>query len=125
MYISRFNNATRIFILKVCELTDDLVQEIFTEFQSDLEVDDVTSARDCRRWKAKWQILSPKPFKTLESALTPATENSYPNVRRCRLVLLCMPVSTATVEMSFSTMRRVKTYLVAPWERSACPVLPC
>ncbi|KAH3788582.1 hypothetical protein DPMN_166727 [Dreissena polymorpha] len=59
-------------------------------------VDDVTFARECRRWKAKWQISSPEPFKPLESALTPATENSYPNVR----------ISTATAERSFSTMRR-------------------
>ncbi|KAH3692540.1 hypothetical protein DPMN_193089 [Dreissena polymorpha] len=50
---------------------DDLVQEISTEFQSDLEVYDVTFARECRRWKAKWQISSPEPFKTLESALNP------------------------------------------------------
>ncbi|KAH3774235.1 hypothetical protein DPMN_175610 [Dreissena polymorpha] len=71
------------FILKVSELTDDNVEEIFTEFQLDLMVDNVTFARECRRWKS---------FKTLESALTPATENSYPNVRRS--------------EWSFSTMRR-------------------
>ena len=35
----------------------------------------------------------------------------YPNVVTIITILLTMPVSTATPERSFSTMRRVKTYL--------------
>ena len=35
----------------------------------------------------------------------------YPNAHQCILVLITMPVSTATAERSFSTMKRVKSYL--------------
>ncbi|KAH3847598.1 hypothetical protein DPMN_089925 [Dreissena polymorpha] len=65
--------------------------------------DQPASSRQCYICQG---ISSPGPFKTLESALTPATENSYPNVRRCLLVLQCIQVSTATEERYFSTMRR-------------------
>ena len=40
-----------------------------------------------------------------------ANPDLYPNVVTIITVLLTMPVSTATPEPSFSTMRRVKTYL--------------
>ena len=64
-----------------------------------------------QRWMAKWIESSPAQFPDLETALRVATEASYPNIRLCMMVLLCMPVSTATAERSFSKMRRVKTYL--------------
>ena len=35
----------------------------------------------------------------------------YPNVFRCMEIILCMPVSSALAERSFSGMRRLKTYL--------------
>jgi len=35
----------------------------------------------------------------------------YPHIRKVFTLLLVMPMSTATAERSFSTMRRVKTYL--------------
>ena len=40
-----------------------------------------------------------------------ANPDLYPNVVTIITILLTMPVSTATPERSFSTMRRVKTYL--------------
>ena len=40
-----------------------------------------------------------------------ANPDLYPNVVTIITILLTMPVSTATPEHSFSTMRRVKTYL--------------
>lgn len=35
----------------------------------------------------------------------------YPGIYTILNIFACMPVSTATAERSFSTMRRVKTYL--------------
>ena len=60
---------------------------------------------------AKWIESSPAQFPDIETALRVETEASYPNIRLCMMVLLCMPVSTATAERSFSTMRLVKTYI--------------
>ena len=48
-----------------------------------------------QRWMAKWIESSPAQFPDLETALRVATEASYPNIRLCMMVLLCMPVSTA------------------------------
>ena len=42
---------------------------------------------------------------------TSESENLYPNVATVLTILLTMPVSTATPERSFSTMRRAKTYV--------------
>ena len=92
-------------------MTDELVGEIFAEFQLDLNVDQGTFLRECQRWRVKWRESSPVEFDTLEKSLIPATEASYPSIRACLQILLCMPVSTASGERSFSTMRRVKTYL--------------
>lgn len=39
------------------------------------------------------------------------TELMYPNVHTILKVLLTMPVSTATAERTFSSLRRLKTYL--------------
>lgn len=35
----------------------------------------------------------------------------YPNIRKALLISLSQPCTTATVERSFSTLRRVKTWL--------------
>lgn len=97
--------------MQVDGLTHAVTIEIFQEFKLDLPDDEPTFERECQRWTAKWTVTSPAPYSTLEKALDVATEASYPNIRICLMVLLCMPVATATTERSFSTMRRVKTYL--------------
>src|SRR4029434_4988684 len=59
------------------------------------------------------QIQSWKQLNELRSELYQALEisaNFYPNIH-CVLKVLTMPVSTASAERSFSTMRRLKTYL--------------
>ena len=89
-----------------CQCRGDLL-----EYRPDLKWYEETFLRECKRWMAKWTESSPAQYPDLETALRVATEASYPNIRLCMMVLLCMPVSTATAERSFSTMRRVKTYL--------------
>ena len=59
-------------------------------------------------WK-QLNELQPKRselYQALESSA-----NFYPNIHCVLKVLLTMPVSTASAERSFSTMRRLKTYL--------------
>jgi len=92
-------------------LNDVLVAEIFAEFQPDLTDDYDTFLRQCQRWRVKWQGSSPLEHDSTEKARIPATDASYPNIRACLQILLCMPDATASAERSFSTMRRVKTYL--------------
>ena len=64
------------------------------------------------RWQTKWpHSTDEKPVTHLTETLQHANPDLYPNVVTIINILLTMPVSTATPERSFSTMRRVKTYL--------------
>jgi hypothetical protein len=39
------------------------------------------------------------------------SENFYPNINKAIHILLALPYTTASIERSFSTLRRVKTWL--------------
>lgn len=101
------------FLYQIEDLTVAVMGEIYEEFREDLECGDVlTFERECNRWIQRWRDDDlAREYSTLEKTLAIATEASYPNIRRCLLVLLSMPVSTASAERSFSVMRRVKSYL--------------
>lgn len=80
------------------------------------DTDEASFTREVRKWVTWWTdgtlaMDRPQAPETLQDTLPLANEQYYPNVRRCLVVLLTMPVSTATAERSFSTMKRVKTYL--------------
>ena len=62
------------------------------------------------RWQTKWSHSRDEKPVTLTETLQHANPDLYPNVVTIITILLTMPVSTATPERSFSTMRRVKTY---------------
>ena len=63
------------------------------------------------RWKARWALAEREKPNNLEDTLGCTSEDLYPNVSTVLTILLTMPVSTATPKRSFSTMRRVKTYV--------------
>ena len=44
-------------------------------------------------------------------ALEQCSPNFYPNIHRLLTVLATLPVTTASAERAFSTLRRLKTYL--------------
>ena len=109
------NNKTREICLFYSSLLNVQLsgprREIFVEYRPYLECDEETFLRECKRWMAKWTESSPAQYPDRVIARWVATEASYPTIRLFMMVLLCMPVSTATAERSFSKMRRVKTYL--------------
>ena len=97
---------------KVANLTDDNARDIYAAFQPDLPDDEMTFVREARRWKVRWENVNQQdPIDCLAETLATTNRDLYPNMSVCLNVLLVMPVSTATAERSFSTMRRVKTYL--------------
>ncbi|MES9885077.1 MAG: DUF4371 domain-containing protein [Sedimenticola sp.] len=99
------------------KLTDVNIQQIFKEFQPDLLVDGDGFNMEARRWKSFWgqEVTATDEQKpsTVSETLAVMNRDLYPNIYICLSVFVCMPVSTATAERSFSTMRRVKTYLRA------------
>ncbi|CAN7947177.1 unnamed protein product, partial [Ixodes hexagonus] len=62
-------------------------------------------------WSAKWrreQEKGPLPSTAVET-LEASEPELYPNIRTLLRVLATLPVSVATAERSFSTLRRIKT----------------
>jgi hypothetical protein len=65
--------------------------------------------------ESKVEIISHKPCKTkshLCETLELVNKNLYPNIYCILKILLTMPPSTATKEIFFSVLKRVKTYYV-------------
>ena len=51
------------------ELTAVRAAEMFVEYRPDLECDEETCLRECKRWVAKWTESSPAQYPDLETAL--------------------------------------------------------
>jgi len=66
---------------------------------------------EVQRWVNKWkkEDVSTVPSSAIEARACHV--DIYPNVYILLTILGTLPVSTATSERSFSTMRRLKTYL--------------
>lgn len=61
-------------------------------------------------WKNKCNNMEIKLKNALDS-LVVCSEDFFPNIFKLLQILGTLPISTATTERSFSTMRRLKTYL--------------
>lgn len=61
------------------------------------------------RWK-KWEATSARPGNAIES-MEHCDPDFYNNIHRLLDILAVLPVTTATAETSFSTLRRLKAYL--------------
>lgn len=63
-----------------------------------------------KRWKTYWQTQNKTPQTAAES-LAACDSLFYPNIKILLKILCVMPVTTAEAERSFSTLRRLKTWL--------------
>lgn len=61
-------------------------------------------------WQLKWASADEKP-KYFIDALNYCNEQLFPNVFKILKVCATIPVTTASAERSFSTLKRIKTYL--------------
>jgi hypothetical protein len=62
------------------------------------------------RWHRKWQNENGDLPTNAISTLPHFNELIFPNIRTLLQIMATLPVSTATAERSFSTLRRLKTY---------------
>ncbi|KAL1444888.1 hypothetical protein MTO96_006838 [Rhipicephalus appendiculatus] len=63
-------------------------------------------------WKQKWQATPPEEMpKCATQALKQCNTNLFPNISTLFKILATLPVTAAAAERSFSTLRRLKTYL--------------
>ena len=90
-------------------LNRETTNKIYNAYSNDLSHHRVASDNEIVRWKERWAPAEGEKPNNLEDTLSCTSEDLYPNVAAVLTILLTMPVSTATPERSFSTMRRVKT----------------
>uniref|UniRef100_G1KXM5 DUF4371 domain-containing protein n=1 Tax=Anolis carolinensis TaxID=28377 RepID=G1KXM5_ANOCA len=91
--IHRGQNLSNIFIKEICKERDYMAHE------------------SSHMWCRKWKKIAPaeKPSNALEAYLV-CDGQFFPNVKKLLQISATLPVSTATNERSFSTLKRLKTY---------------
>lgn len=67
---------------------------------------------ELKTWKAIWKEkpVDELPFTALETIFLPLM-NYHPNIKRLLILFATIPVTTCTSERSFSSLKRIKTYL--------------
>ncbi|CAG2239243.1 unnamed protein product [Mytilus edulis] len=105
-------SAQYLIPTKLDGINQEVINTLFETFRDDLDINNVAQFREeVERWIVRWDIAAdPKPS-TLSETLPVTNSDLYPNIYICLLILVTMPVTTATAERSFSVMRRVKTYV--------------
>ena len=83
-----------------------------TDIYSDLLPEPDALSHELKLWKTKWQNVNNKerPVSAL-AALDTCNADFFPNISRLLTIVATWPVSTATPERTFSTLRRLKTWL--------------
>lgn len=97
---------------KFCTKTDFCsLEAAFNVYEEDLSHKEVVQS-EFMLWKEKWsQEKSENLPKTAISSLEKCDKNFFPNIYILLKLLAVLPVSVATVERTFSSLRRLKTYL--------------
>lgn len=64
-------------------------------------------------WQLHWtqQPVKKEKINTAIDAFKETEDGYFPNIRQLLLILAILPVTTSTSERSFSTLKRIKTYL--------------
>ena len=84
--------------------------ELMLAFAED--VDEISSLGQFELWWTKWEATAPslRPSTGLDSLLH-CDSTFYPSIHKLLQILVTLPLTTATAERSFSSLRRLKTYL--------------
>ena len=83
--------------------------KIYNTYSNDLS-HRVAFDNEIVRWKARWALAEGDKPNNLEDTLSCKSKDLYPSVATVLTILFTMPVSTATPERSFSTMRSAVHY---------------
>ena len=104
--------AQYIIPSQLTKLTPQRITQLYESFKDDMPGDQGQVESEVARWKARWQTVNveEKP-NTLDDSIQEINPDLYPNLYAAVVILMVMPVSTATAERSFSAMRRLKNYL--------------
>lgn len=92
-------------------LQDPVAEDTLLDFYAE-DVDRSQAIGELRLLRNKWQKDRNAPASALQ-ALDACDPLFYPNIRKILQILVTLPGTTANAERSFSTLRRLKTYLRA------------
>ncbi|XP_045204590.2 52 kDa repressor of the inhibitor of the protein kinase-like [Mercenaria mercenaria] len=92
------------------ELTNNLVDVIYTCYAEDINLPKELFEYEIRRWTMRWSDGAQKPT-TIIDTLDRTQSEAYPSIYSILKILLSMPATPASCERSFSSMKRIKTYL--------------
>ena len=103
--------AEQLIPTKLDGLTDQISKQVYDTYSDDLPAGNFGVFQAAvGRWKTRWTIAVNPKLGTLGDTVKVTNQTLYPNVYVSLAILATMPVAMATAEMSFSVMRRVKTY---------------
>ena len=104
--------AQYIMPKQLVHLTPERIVQLFEVFQEDMPGYLRQVQNDVSRWKARWETMNAaeRPG-TLDDTIQEINPDLYPNMYTAVVILMVISVLTATVERSFSAMRRLKNYL--------------
>lgn len=105
-------SALQIFLLR--RVTSNCEKELIAckEFYEYTLPDSSTLMAEYSIWQSKWIKMEAnlRPGNALDSLLQ-CNFNLFPNIYTLLQILATIPISTATPERTFSTIKRLKTYL--------------
>ncbi|KAK2703571.1 52 kDa repressor of the inhibitor of the protein kinase-like [Artemia franciscana] len=88
------------------------LKELIKLYASDLTSSDSTVMAELELWRAKWLKVVPSLFpKIAVQSLAECECGIFPNIYKLLSIFCVIPTSTACVERSFSSIKRIKTYL--------------
>lgn len=94
------------------DITKEEVEELYNFYKSDINTPFENCKAEIALWKQKWSTVDPTlmPVTALDN-LENCDSSCYPVIYRLFRILCTMPISVASAERSFSSLRRLKTYL--------------
>ncbi|KAL4121721.1 hypothetical protein QTP88_014177 [Uroleucon formosanum] len=115
---SRFheNNDSVISNLKLiipkyyfaCETSDDKILNVALTYEADLPHSIEALRGELNLWKQFWKNKSEKADSSMEVF---KYASMFPNIKYLLTILTVLPITTASAEKSFSSLKRIMTYL--------------
>lgn len=115
---SRFSSlaktASKLLFLApsaISNATDEDLRDIIAFYESDL-TDASLVEQEIRLWRQKWsRVTNDERSDFLGDALLECDEDRFPNLFKLLKIACTLPITSCTCERSFSTLRRLRTWI--------------
>lgn len=89
---------------------NDSIEIILTKWPNIIDFNDNILKKEALLWKQRWIDTNEKPRNFID-ALNLCDKSIFPNIFNILKTDATLPITIATKERSFSTLKRIKTYL--------------